>query len=323
MEVGKKLQVFFGLFQTLGDVIVSTALIRTIKEKYPESEITYAVGVDYVAALVGNPDISNIIPCGSPQEIIIRSAERPYDKVYLPLMLTQEDTLWHQRYPWCTPGKRHNLIDMYAYRCQDDLKVENRRSYIYPTDQHWDEIVGHIPDEFKEGFKNTPFITIHTNSRLESKDWPMANFAELSIRLMNHLKGKVLIYQIGGPSDPVLPKPVTPLTGTPLLNTAAIIKRSLLHIDVDSGPSFIADSLDVPTICIMGATNPDIAGPIGPNTTFIEPPVRKCIGTATHTVCVTHCLIKDDCIKLVSVDEVYNKVIEKLDPIIKKLGIEL
>lgn len=313
--------VFFGLFQTLGDIIASTALIRAIKEKYPDSKITYAVGAQYTDILAGNPDIFETIACGSAAEIILRASEKPYDKVMIPLMLTSEDTLWHQRYPWCVPGEKRNLVDMYAERCQDDITVNKRKTFIYPTENHWQEIVSQIPADKKEDFLRRPYITVHTTSRLESKDWPWEKFAELATRIFNHFEGKLYVYQVGGPEDRVLPNPCAPLTGVPILYTASLIQHGLMHIDVDSGPSFIADSLDIPTVCIMGATNPSIAGPIGPSTTFIEPNGRKCIGTATHTVCVTHCLIKDDCIKTISVDDVFNHVVERLTPILKENGI--
>lgn len=164
-------------------------------------------------------------------------------------------------------------------------------------------------------------MTIHTTSRLESKDWSYENFTQLANMLYAKFEGKLQIYQIGGKEDRIIPNPVVALTELPIPYTAAVIKRSLFHVDIDSGPSFIADSLDVPTVCIMGSTNPSIAGPIGPGTTFIEPNGRKCIGTATHTVCVTHCLIKDECIKTVSVEDVFNHVVSRLEPILKGKGI--
>lgn len=312
-------KIYFGLFQTLGDIIVSTAIIRAIKVKYPDSHIVYAVGKDYTDVLKNNPDINEIIPCSSPQEIVLRAGAGNYDKIFLPLMLVAEDTLWHQRPPWCVPGENKNLVDMYAAKCGDDLKITDRRTFVYPTDKEWNELVEQIPESNREKFQQRPFITIHTSSRLESKDWPEASFAELALRLYAHFEGKFEVYQIGGPTDKPLPRPVIGLMGTPFLHTAAIIKRSLFHIDIDSGPSFIADSLDVPTLCIMGSTTKDIAGPIGPNTTFVEPDSRKCIGTATHCACVTHCLIKEDCIKTISVDRVFKEAVRILEPIVAKL----
>lgn len=306
------MKIYFGLFHTLGDVIVSTALIRAIKEKYPDSEITYAVGQDYVHVLAGNPDITNIIPTKHPWEIVFRSKEHNYDKVYLPLMLTQEDTLWHQRPPYCMPGERHNLIDMYADKCEDDLVINTRKTFLYPEDSKWDEIVASAGDKSKE-FSETPFITMHTTSRNPSKDWPHENFVALAKMINEKYGNKFNIYQIGK-DDKVIGEPTKCLNGLELPHTMALIKRSKLHIDIDSGPSFIADSLDVPLVCIMGASDHNTSGPIGPNVAFIEP-VRKCIGTATHCPCVTRCLINDDCIKTISPKEVFEIVDRMLSKI--------
>ncbi len=309
------MNIFFGLFETLGDIIVSTAIVRAIKEKYPDSKIVYAVGEQYVEVLRGNPDIAEIMPTKHPWEIVLRSAEKNYDKVYLPLMLTHEDTVWHQREPWCIAnGDNHNLVDMYAKKCQDDIKITNRRTYVYPHESAWKEIVDSAGD-MAETFEKTPFITIHTTSRNSSKDWPYENFVKLTQLISAKYGNKLAIYQIGGKDDKPLPEPSKCVNGMPLTHTMALIGKSKLHIDIDSGPSFIADSLNVPTICIMGATWAQTSGPIGPNVEFIEPN-RHCLDRI-HTPCHSHCVVAPDCIKSIEVSEVFNAVDQKLQEILK------
>lgn len=309
---------FFGLYHTLGDVITTTAITRELKKKYPDSKLTYAVGAQYVDVLKGNPDIDEIIPCQSHWEVMLRSEEKQYDRVYIPMQMTQEDSVWHQRPPWCiNNGENHNLVDFYASRCNDDITITDRRTFIYPTDADLDEITKNIPDGHKEAFLSTPFITVHVTSRNPSKDWPIERFRELCARInAKNFKvngNRLAIYQIGGNEDPEIDKnTVVPMMGMPILNTAALIKKSLLHIDIDSGPSFVADSLDVPTICIMGATWSNTSGPIGPNVHYIEPEVRECLtDNGLYTPCHSHCLIKPrECKYNVSVDTVYDKVID-------------
>lgn len=314
MSEENKIRIYFGLFETLGDVIVSTALIRAIKKKYPNSEITYATSQAYVDCLAGNPDISRILPTRHQHEIVLMANAEKYDKVYLPLMLTQEDTLWHQRPEYCFDheGREYrNLIDMYADKCQDDLKVEERRTYIYPEDLHWETFLKAVPDGKENTFTDQPFITVHTTSRNPSKDWPYEKFAELCSKIKEKYPDHNII-QIGGDNDKDLPLPVISVKGTPILVTAALIKRSKLHIDIDSGPSFIADSLDIPTICIMGASSSAESGPLNKeNVTFLDP-VRECLGTATHCPCVTKCLIDKPCINTIEADEVMAVVESKL-----------
>lgn len=314
MENNKK-SIFFGLFHTLGDVIVSTAIIRAIREKYPESHITYATSKEYIDVLENNSDVDSIIACGHPYEVVLRSQEKKYDKVYLPLQLTNADSLWHQSPEWCVQDdKNKNLVDFYASRCNDDIKIVNRETFIFPQDKHWEEIVANIPEGYREKFLSRPYITVHTTSRNPSKDWPAERFKELVDRIHEKFGSQISIYQIGGQNDPAIDsKIVTPFRGLPVLNTAALIKKSLLHIDIDSGPSFIADSVGTDTICIMAATWSHTSGPIGKNVTFIEPAIRECLGTVTHTPCHTHCLIKPrECKYNVSVDDVFDVVTDKL-----------
>ena len=307
------MKIFFGLFHTLGDVVVSTSLIRAIKEKYPDSEITYAVSGQYIDVFKGNPDVAEIIPCNNQGEILLYAGLKNYDRIYLPLMLTNEDTLWHQRSPWCVEnGDKHNLVDFYASRCNDDIIVSNRKTFIYPTDEHWDELVMKVPDNVREKFRTMPFMTFHTTSRNQSKDWHPGLFFELVKRIKSTYGDQFAVYQVGGAEDKALPEPSAAVLGTPLLLTAAMLKRSILHVDVDSGPSFIADSVGTPTICIMGATWAQTSGPISENVTFIEPQ-RKCLTMGVHTPCHTQCLIKDDCVNTISVEQVFAEVQKRLE----------
>lgn len=317
-------KIYFGLFHTLGDIVVSTAIVREIKVKYPDSEITYAVSKEYVEVLKNNPDVATIIGCDSHWEVILRSQELKYDKVYLCLQKNALDSVWHQQPEWVEEnGENHNLVDFYAKRCNDDIKITNRKTYIYPQENHWLEIIEKIPAEFRDLFQKTPYITVHVQTRNPSKDWPLERFQELCTRLRNAYKGNVAIYQVGGQDDPQIGDTiVSSMLGLPIMNSAALIKNSLLQIDLDSGTSFISDSLDVPTICIMAATWSKTSGPIGPNTTFIEPSVRECIGNGLYTPCHTHCLIKPrECKYNVSVDDVFNVAVEKINARLKEKGL--
>lgn len=312
--------IFFGLYQTLGDIVTSTALIHTIKEKYPDYKLTYCTAKEYTDVFHNNPDVNEIIPANSVGEVILRSVEKHYDKVFLPLQLTSEHNRWHQSKRYCVPkeGEFHNLVDYYADRCFDDLKITDRRTFMFPDESHWEEIVNNIPEAHREHFVNTPFVTLHTTSRNPSKDWPYANFNELGKRIKEKYGDKLEVYQIGGADDKALVKPIFPLMGTPILNTTALLKRSLLHVDGDSGPSHLATSVGTKTICIMGATTSE-NGTHGPifNAEFIEP-TRKCLDQI-HTPCATRCLVNSPCIDEISVDTVFNKVCQEID---KKLGIQ-
>lgn len=304
--------IYFGLAQTLGDIVLSTALLRTIKTKYPEAKLTYCTLKEYTDVLHNNPDVNEIIAAGSVGEVVLRSVEKHYDKVFLPLQLTPEHNRWHQYPPYCLEGENHNLVDYYADRCFDDLKITERQTFMYPEEGHWEEIVTNIPDQYKDHFVNTPFVTIHTTSRNQSKDWPYEKFAELARMIKEEYGNKLEVYQIGGKDDKPLPKPCIPLMGVPILGSASLLKRSLLHIDGDSGPAHVASAVGTKTICIMGATTKNSNGPIC-NVEFIEP-TRECIGNVCHVPCATQCLIKSNCIDKVAVEEVFGYVCQELDP---------
>jgi ADP-heptose:LPS heptosyltransferase len=305
-------KIFFSIFHTIGDVIVSTALIHAIKLKYPDSEITYAVSKDCATLLEGNPDISKIIPCNSISECILLANQEKYDKVFIPAQLTGEHNIWHQTEPWIHVSDKHNLVDYYALRCNDDITVDDRQTYFYLKDSDFDSLFSKIHPDDLEKFKAQKYITIHTTSRCSGKDWHYQHLNNF-VKLFKSTYPDIAVYQIGGPNDKPLDAPVVPFMGLSLRESAVLIKGSLLQVDMDSGTSFIADSLGVPVIVIYGATNSNTSGPIGKNLIAIEPVSRDCIGRMCHTSCHTECRWNHGrCIDRISPEQVMFKVKEVL-----------
>ena len=102
--------------------------------------------------------------------------------------------------------------------------------------------------------------------------------------------------------------------------TALAISRSFLYVGIDSGPAYLADSMNVPSIILYGATTHIQAGPLSPLSFPIEPPRRQeypC-GPGVYT-CSTHCQIGDPCILKLDRDEVIRIVLQTLQSMINSL----
>lgn len=310
--------VYISMFQSMGDVILTTSIVHSLKEKYKEAKITFAVGEQYAELLNGNPEIDEIIKIRHPWEGILRSTEKKYDLVCLPLMKDNgSDVAWHQLPDFCMPEKELHMVDMYAEKCNADIKITDRRVFVYPSDEDWDKMVNALPPETKDKFINAKYITVHTTSLLDTKDWPYEKWNELCKLIHGKYGDKIEIRQVGGKDDKPLNSPVVCLNGTPLMSTAHILKRSLLHIGGDSGTEHLCNCFSTPIICIMGSSSSYNNGIINrKEATFIEPSQRECLNKGRHCPCVSHCEIESPCINTVSVEEVFNVVSEKLDKIL-------
>lgn len=109
--------------------------------------------------------------------------------------------------------------------------------------------------------KDEKFITIHNDRKLESKFFEY--FPEV-ISLIKPILSKLgyKIYQIGGPNDPILDGTDSQFLGLSWPQSIYILKRSSLHIGIDSAPIHISSAYDVPTIILYSHIYANQARPI-------------------------------------------------------------
>lgn len=288
------MKIFIAILETIGDVILGTCLVRNLKIMYPGCHITFATGFMYKEVLESNPDIDVIVEAipRNMFDLYSRTNSQNYDKILLPLMTNHEDTLWHHdldMYP------KHNLVDFYAERA--GITITDRRTFVYPS----------ILDKNHVDTLSLPktFITMHTQTRVTSKDWPIEKFKLLASMFQN-------VVQVGGKEDKEIGASINLCGKLSLLQTAEVIRRSQLFIGLDSAPSFLADSMNVPHIVLMGMSTSRTSGPISGKTIFIGPN-RDC--EQKITCCHTHCQRRDGkppCITTISVDTVARRIKEML-----------
>ena len=121
--------------------------------------------------------------------------------------------------------------------------------------------------------EGTPVLAIGHSSRWNSKNWPADFFARV-IDIIAQRQPGVRFWLLGAPEE--LPraeevarscriaKPLN-LTGkSTMTELVALLAASTALFTNDSGPMHLAAALDVPTIALFGATNPDLTGPYGP-----------------------------------------------------------
>ncbi|MFZ2484908.1 MAG: glycosyltransferase family 9 protein [Minisyncoccia bacterium] len=115
------------------------------------------------------------------------------------------------------------------------------------------------------------------------KEWPEERFAQVADYLIQNYKAKVIL--IGGPKDKEKIKKV--LSHSNLQNQIieasdfnldelkALISKLSIFISVDSGPIYIAEAFEVPTIDITGPIDEKEQPPIGLKHRVVVPPERK------------------------------------------------
>ena len=120
---------------------------------------------------------------------------------------------------------------------------------------------------------NTPVLAIGHSSRWNSKNWPVAFFAQVLDYVVKE-REDTRCWLLGTNDESTraeavaaacrIAKPLNFTGKSSLTELAALLSASNVLLTNDSGPMHLAAALNVPTIALFGATNPSLTGPFGP-----------------------------------------------------------
>ena len=148
------------------------------------------------------------------------------------------------------------------------------------------------------------------------REWMPERFAEIGDRLVRNLGAQVIIF--GGPRENALVNQVdnlmteraTKFTRNPhIRQLAALIERCHLFLTNDTGPMHIAAAVRTPTVSLFGPGNHIRFQPLDPMHTTIRHnvpcnPCKQFTNQCQNNICM----------KLITVDEVWRTILQKLRP---------
>jgi len=303
----------------IGDVVLSTPVIRNLRKYYPNSYIAMMVSCQTREILEGNPYLDEVIVYDKDNKhkgwlasiyfslqlrkkrfdlaIILHPTNRVHLVTFfagipkrvgynrkLGFLLT--DKLPHTK----QLGQKHELeynLDLLRYL---GLKNLEKETYI-PIRKDAQDYIDSI---FKEkGINESDLIlAIHPGASCLSKRWPIDYFAEVADKLKE--KYGFIILVVAGPKDIDLAKRLIETMKGPAINLAgqlslsqlaSLLKRCKLFISNDSGPVHICSAVGTPVISIFGRNQKGLSylrwGPVGEKDRW----VHKDIGCK---VCLAH-----------------------------------
>ncbi len=329
----------------IGDVLLSTPVIKALRDKYPNAYIAMMVS-PYARDIVdGNPYLDEVVIYDKEgkHKSWIRSIKfamrlkkkrfnlalilHPTNRVHLITFFARiprrigydrkmgfllTDRIKHTK----QFGEKHELeynLDLVRY-----IGIEPKDKELFmpikPEAERWTEEVLR-----QEGIKEIDkLLAIHPGASCPSKIWPKERFAELCDKLVDKYGFKVFI--VAGPKDIGLAQSVIKYMHHPAINLAgrtsvsqltSILKRCHLFISNDSGPVHIASSIGTPVIVIFGRSQKGLGpkrwGPVGKKDRFLHKEVG-CIECLAH-----NCQKGFACIKAIKV----NDVLEIADSILR------
>jgi len=320
----------------IGDVVLSTPIIKALREAYPNAYIAMMVSPYAKDIVEGNPYLDEVIIYDKEHNhkswmgsvkfalrlkkkrfalaLILHPTNRAhlvtffagiprrigYDRK-LGFLLT--DRIRHTK----QFGEKHELEYNLALLTYLGIEPEDKNLFmpIKTESERW------IEDIFRqEGIKEQDkLLAIHPGASCPSKIWPNERFAEVSDKLIEKYGFKVLI--ISGPRDIILAQNVIKHMRHPAINLAgktsvsqlaSVLRRCRLFISNDSGPVHIAAAVGTPVISIFGRNQKGLSptrwGPLGKKDKVLHKEVG-CLECLAH-----NCTRSFACLEAISIEDV-------------------
>lgn len=331
----------------IGDVVLTTPIIRSVRNALPDAYIAYLGEKSAVSLLEHNPNLNEIISFDFSRPTILEQTrvawllrQRKFDLAV--------DLFSNPRTALLTyltgakvrvGGERKGRGNLYTVQVRDDEKPKTAIEFhnqficaagIEPTSNKTEIFLS--DDEKREAriylqwldHENAPLdltkpiIGIHAGASWPAKMWLPERFGALADVFTAKLGGQVLL--ITGPKDQAAAHAVLKhstanvkvISNLPLRQLSAIIDSCSVFIANDAGPMHIAAALGVPTIGLFGPGEENIWFP------YSEADGHKALrkNVPCHPCHLDFCNREGDgymeCMKLLSVEEVFTAVKQSL-----------
>jgi ADP-heptose:LPS heptosyltransferase len=268
----------------IGDVLLTTPVLRVLRKYYPKSHIAFLTEKASAPLLVDNPCLD---------QVIIRNRQSSWrEELALIRQIHQQrydlvlDFFRNPRSGWITffSDARHRVASYHPLRTffyTITPKIQSGEGYAVLDKLALLKAIGlegdltpphlEVPEDAKVYIKKflsaqeiserDSIITISPTGRREHRKWTPEGYARLADRLTETYNARVIF--LWGPGEKNEVSAILEKCShshilacpTDLLQMAALLDRSRLHIGNDSAPRHIAAAMGTPTLTIIGPTN--------------------------------------------------------------------
>lgn len=263
----------------IGDIVLSTPLIKKIKDTYPDSDITYVTTPSGEAILKNNPHLNNIIVYDKRGEhkgisgvwqLGKRLRYENFNMVITPHRYLRSSILsWLSRSPirkgydiafgscLFTEKIKYDRTKHEVEKLLSFVDPENKKRYeieLYPGEK--EKMKG--DNLWKENLlEDKKVVVLAPGSKWFTKQWPVEYFNKLAESLKKLSNIKLIV--VGGKDEITLPiekENIIDMRGkTSLLELADILSRADVVVTNDSSPIHIASAFKKPRIfALFGPT---------------------------------------------------------------------
>lgn len=333
-EALKSLNILVIKLSAIGDVILSSPSLRSIRAKYKDAAIKVLVGLEAREALDKCPYINDRIVYdfrGKDKGLKgLWNLSRELRKSCFDIVIDLQNNRKSHMLAFLSLAPFRYGYDNGKFSFLLNNRIKNDAPYldpiehqfrvlkllgIKPLDKHlelWpspsdDEKVGNfLNDNWMKPEQDIIGINVRASGRWLAKNWPAKYIAELCDRLASEFNVRTVLTGTRGDAafmeeikEGTSSKPILAAGKTGILELASLIKRCRVYITPDSAPLHIASAVGTPFIALFGPTDP--ARHIAPSKKYVV--IRKDLKCSPCYK--TNCLKKAKCMKDITVDEVF------------------
>ncbi|MDD5173847.1 MAG: glycosyltransferase family 9 protein [Candidatus Omnitrophica bacterium] len=298
----------------IGDIILTTPVIRALSKEFPGSRIDVMVGPNGRDIFDKDPRIFKLIiydkhiSIAEKRRLQLKLKKLKYDIVVdlrntvFPLLLAPRyRTSPIQSFPKDVVHKKErHLYRLIPFGIGDP----GERSYIHITKED-EDIVG---DLIKTNAVNDPIVVVSPGAKSHLKRWTVEGFAEVCDGLIGACAANIVFVGTGQDKEIVLSiggkmknRYHDFVDKTNIRQLASLLKRSKLLITGDSAPMHLGCAVGAKVLAIFGPTDPKKYGPTGE----FDAVINKRLFCSPCEVAA--CKYGHECMKLVSADEVLDQ----------------
>jgi len=268
--------------EALGDVLLTTPLIRALREQMPRSELFFETALPHV--LKHNLKIKKREPWGRWDGSTGDQNLYQWARV-INLNMSYENML------------QTHIVDGYFKKALIvPVGSDYRHTENYYTEADIAFAETNLPGE--------QWVAVHPGpSTWQGKAWPEDRFRKLCVWLMDNKWRVVIVGHQGGPGYPSYHD----LRGhTSLQQLAAVMARCKFAVCLDSFPLHVAESVGTPVIGLFGVTDPQFILTRKPSYSIMG--VAPCSGQRHREIGKVQMPCDGACIASISLDQVKEKV---------------
>jgi ADP-heptose:LPS heptosyltransferase len=233
MKLAKQMNILVKRRAAIGDVIMTTGVVRELKKRYSKNANIY-VATDCLEVYKNNPHVSGVIPFDA-------AKDGQFDVVYNLDDAYEYDPNIH-------------FVDSYFYRVFGDVSI-NKSVELFP-DQQDKQVVDKIIADIKG-----KYIVVHMrNWHWQAKNISMEVWFDLFVKLFEE-NPDLKIVTIGGPTDHSVEHPnFIDLRGTGVLTSQQMMllcETAQCFVGIDSGPMQCAAASNTHIVALLTHLRPE------------------------------------------------------------------